>query len=313
MRKSVLSTLVFAGSLILLATYSRANIGVGVNLGKITVDEPLKSGMSFDLPPFTVINTGEEPSNYRVSLSFQKDQPELRPEKNWVKFSPESFFLEPGKAQIVEMRISLPVVTEPGNYFAYLEARPESTQDVKGTSIGVAAATKLYFTVTPGSIFIGIYFKILSFYKNLLPWSNIFLALVAFAIVISILKKYIRLEIKTAPAKSVQSPSEVKTNYQQPDRKVDRPDLSSSQELIQENPKLPEKNFETKIYEDTTNESSVENLSNKMESIVSEERPVTVKKRNLKTTTKRSSKSPAKKTTKKKTAKKEPAVPKEKL
>ena len=292
MRKSVLSTLVFAGSLILLATYSRANIGVGVNLGKITVDEPLKSGMSFDLPPFTVINTGEEPSNYRVSLSFQKDQPELRPEKNWVKFSPESFFLEPGKAQIVEMRISLPVVTEPGNYFAYLEARPESTQDIKGTSIGVAAATKLYFTVTPASIFIGIYFKILSFYKNLLPWSNIFLALVAFAIVISILRKFIRLEIKTAPAKDKNDiHKNTTTDTQPPISQIEHSENIATEEFLQTDNETSENIPQEAIPAGEENKLSQNEQEVKMT-------------KTSKTTTKKSSKSSAKKPTKKKTVKK---------
>lgn len=292
MRKSVLSTLVFAGSLILLTTYSRANIGVGVNLGKITVDEPLKSGMSFDLPPFTVINTGEEPSNYRVSLSFHKDQPELRPEKNWVKFSPESFFLEPGKAQIVEMRISLPVVTEPGNYFAYLEARPESTQDIKGTSIGVAAATKLYFTITPASIFIGIYFKILSFYKNLLPWSNIFLALVAFAIVISILRKFIRLEIKTAPAKDKNDiHKNTTTDTQPPISQIEHSENIATEEFLQTDNETSENIPQEAIPAGEENKLSQNEQEVKMT-------------KTSKTTTKKSSKSSAKKPTKKKTVKK---------
>jgi len=299
MRKSVFTILVFASSLILLTAYSRASIGVGVNLGKITVDEPLKSGMSFDLPPFTVINTGDEPSNYRVSLSFQKDQPELRPEKNWVRFSPESFYLEPGKGQIVEMRISLPVVTEPGDYFAYLEARPEATQDVKGTSIGVAAATKLYFSVIPASIFVGIYFKILSFYKNLLPWSNVFLAVVAFAIVISILRKFIRLEIKTNPVKDKKNTHEnTTTNTQPPINQVEQPERIAAKEFIQEDIETSEKIPE-------------EVISSKEENKFSQIEPEIKMPKTPKTTTKKSSKSPAKKTAKKKTANKESTVPKE--
>jgi len=295
----VFTILVFASSLILLTAYSRASIGVGVNLGKITVDEPLKSGMSFDLPPFTVINTGDEPSNYRVSLSFQKDQPELRPEKNWVRFSPESFYLEPGKGQIVEMRISLPVVTEPGDYFAYLEARPEATQDVKGTSIGVAAATKLYFSVIPASIFVGIYFKILSFYKNLLPWSNVFLAVVAFAIVISILRKFIRLEIKTNPVKDKKNTHEnTTTNTQPPINQVEQPERIAAKEFIQEDIETSEKIPE-------------EVISSKEENKFSQIEPEIKMPKTPKTTTKKSSKSPAKKTAKKKTANKESTVPKE--
>ncbi len=41
-----------------------ARIGVGVGTGKITIDENLKPGIIYKLPPLTVVNTGDEASDY---------------------------------------------------------------------------------------------------------------------------------------------------------------------------------------------------------------------------------------------------------
>ena len=55
-----------------------AKIGVGVGTGRIDVDEELRPGQAYVLPPFNVLNTGDEPANYRVLLSYNENQEELR-------------------------------------------------------------------------------------------------------------------------------------------------------------------------------------------------------------------------------------------
>ncbi len=49
-----------------------AQIGVGVGVGKIQVDEKLKPGMIYQLPSFTVLNTGGEPSDYEISIQYHE-------------------------------------------------------------------------------------------------------------------------------------------------------------------------------------------------------------------------------------------------
>ena len=39
-------------------------VGVGVNLGKIEIDEPLKPGGIYNFPSIGVINTGDEAGDY---------------------------------------------------------------------------------------------------------------------------------------------------------------------------------------------------------------------------------------------------------
>jgi len=174
---------------------SFARIGVGVNTGKIQVNEKLKSGMIYKLPPITVINTGDEPAEYGTSVAYHQDQPELRPKQDWFIFTPQKFHLDPGKGQLVEIKINLPIRTEPGNYFAYLEGHPIATVKKGNTVLGVAAASKLYFTVVPANIFYGIYYKIVSFFSVYSPWPQRVLLGLGIIIMLVLFKKFFNIQI----------------------------------------------------------------------------------------------------------------------
>lgn len=199
-------------TLTLLSGIVLAKLGVGVNTGTIQVDEKLKGGMIYNLPSITVINTGDEAAEYRMSVSYQKDQKLLAPDKAWLDFSPDAFDLEGGKTQVVEIKIKLPLRSKPGDYFAYLEARPIATVNRGGTAVGVAAASKLYFTVAPANAFLGMYYRIASMWTQYMPWSQVIVGLMAFALILSIFKKFVRLEIKAKPAKKSPSKEESSSN-----------------------------------------------------------------------------------------------------
>lgn len=171
-----------------------AGIGVGVNLGKIEIDEPLKPGGIYNFPSIGVINTGDEPGDYELEITYHQDQPQLRPAQEWFSFNPSSFHLEPGQSQSVAIKLNLPVKTKPGDYFAYLEAHPVIKAG-PGTTIGVAAATKTYFTIVPANIWQAICYKISSFFTIYAPWTYIVLAIVIAAIIIVIFRKFFAFKI----------------------------------------------------------------------------------------------------------------------
>jgi len=172
-----------------------AKIGVGVNTGKIQVDEKLKAGMIYKLPSITVINTGDEPAEYITSVAYHQNQPELRPEQNWFIFTPQKFHLDPGKGQLVEIKINLPLRIEPGNYFAYLESRPIVTVKKGTTTLGVAAAAKLYFTVVPANIFYGIYYRIASFFSVYAPWPQRVVIVILIIVLLVLFRKFFNIQI----------------------------------------------------------------------------------------------------------------------
>jgi len=166
-----------------------ASVGVGVNLGKIRIDEPLKPGGLYTFPIIGVINTGDEAGDYELEVTYHQDQPELRPDGEWFSFSPSSFHLEGGEAQNVEIRLNLPVRLKPGDYFAYLEAHPVVLSG-PGTTIGVAAATKTYFTVAPANVFQAAYYRTSSFIVLNAPWTYVVLVIFFGAILIALFRKY---------------------------------------------------------------------------------------------------------------------------
>lgn len=172
-----------------------AKIGVGVGTGKIVVDQDLKPGQSYNLPPFNVLNTGDEDSDYTVDISYHENQEELRPSSDWFSFSPTKFHLKPGEVQVVEISLDLPIKAQPGKYFVFLTAQPEATSESEGTTISVAAASKLYFTITPANLVLGAYYKAISLWVKYSPWPQIAVAFTFFVIVFSLIKKHLNIQV----------------------------------------------------------------------------------------------------------------------
>ena len=178
----------------LIAFSALASVGVGVNLGKIQIDEPLKPGGIYNFPSIGVINTGDTAGEYELAVTYHQDQPQLRPVQEWFSFSPSSFNLEPGRSQSVVVKLTLPVKAKPGDYFAYLEAHP-IIKAGPGTTIGVAAATKTYFSVIPANIWQAIIWRISSFWTMYAPWTYVVLAIIVAAIIIALFRKFFAFQI----------------------------------------------------------------------------------------------------------------------
>jgi len=92
-----------------------ASIGVGVGAGQITYDEPVHAGNIYILPAMTIVNTGTETAVYSARLAFQQDQVALRPQPEWFQFDPLESKIEPGSAQVVQVRLTLPLKVIPGD------------------------------------------------------------------------------------------------------------------------------------------------------------------------------------------------------
>jgi len=179
---------------LLIAFPLQAKIGVGVGLGKIQIDEPLKPGGIYTFPSVPVLNTGDEPADYEMEITFQHEQPQHKPEANWFSFTPQAFHLEPGQSQTVAVRLILPTKLSSGDYFAYLEAHP--IQKAEGVTIGIAAATKTYFTVQAGSVLGAFTERVKSFFTTYSPASFIVLGIIVLIIFILSFRKYFALKFK---------------------------------------------------------------------------------------------------------------------
>jgi hypothetical protein len=128
-----------------------AGIGVGVGLGKIMINKPLSAGGIYKLPLLPVFNTGDQSATYRVFVTYLSGQKELQPDSSWFSFDPKQFTLSPRSVQNVTVTLTLPISSKQGTYFAYLEAQPQIA--AIGSTVGVAAATKLQFQVANTNMF----------------------------------------------------------------------------------------------------------------------------------------------------------------
>jgi len=168
-----------------------ARMGVGIGTGEIKLDKPLKPGGFYDLPVLTIFNTGTEAADYKISIAFYQDAPELRPNKDWFSFSPAEFYLEPGESQTVKTTLTIPLKTVPGKYFCFVEGFPIVKSQIGGASVGVAAAAKLYFTVQPANIFQAIFYKISFLFNKYSVWFYIIGSVLLVAIILSIARKFL--------------------------------------------------------------------------------------------------------------------------
>ena len=185
---TISSVLLFPYSIVL------AKVGVGMGAGEIRVDEPVKLGGIYELPSVRIFNTGDEITTYGMGVAFHQDYHQLRPDKNWFSFNPSTFTINPGGSQEVKITMLVPLKGEPGDYFAFIESGPVLT-NAPGTSVGVAVATKLYFTLVPANLFQAIGFRVASFFETYSPWSWGGLGLIALIVLWVIFRRFFSFNI----------------------------------------------------------------------------------------------------------------------
>ena len=171
-----------------------AKVGVGMGAGEIRLTEPVKPGGIYELPSLRIFNTGDEVSTYGMNIAYHQDRKELRPKQDWFSFSPSTFTLEAGKSQEVKVAMIVPVKAEPGDYFAFVESGPVAS-NAPGTSVGVAVATKLFFTIVPANIWQAIGYRVSAFFATYSPWSWVGLGLIVLIILFMIIRRFFSFNI----------------------------------------------------------------------------------------------------------------------
>jgi len=182
--------ILFIAVLLSIPAVNFANVGVGVGLGKIEITEKLSPGGIYKLNSIPVLNTGDEAGAYEVAVTFMADQKESRPKEDWFIFEPKTFELAPGESKSVSVTMTLPMNAKPGAYFAFLEAHPTAKKE--GVSIGVAAATKLYFTVAPKGVLGAFTARASSLLNQTAPGSFIVLAVLGILALAIVFQKFFK-------------------------------------------------------------------------------------------------------------------------
>lgn len=199
LRSFAIRALITFGLVVSFALPAYATLGVGVGTGKIQVNDKLRPGVIYDLPSISVLNTGDEKATYSMGVAYHEKQAQLAPPKSWFTFTPDRFELEPTQAQLVKITLTLPVKTDPGDYFAYIEARPLRSTENGESQVSIAAASKLTFSVEPANFLAGLYYRLYSFWKINTPWIQWVTGALGAVLLVLILKRFIKVEINVKP------------------------------------------------------------------------------------------------------------------
>lgn len=190
----IIKSLILAGLFLVLSfSLTFAKVGVGVGLGKVQIDEALSPGGIYNLPSLPVLNTGDEDMEYEIEVTYLSEQEEMRPPGKWFSFSPQTFPLTAGGSQTVDIVLTLPVDARPGDYFAFLEAHPVAKGE--GVTIGVAAATKLNFTIKPKGVLGAAIERIRSLVEANRPLAYSIAAIAGAVVVISLGRRYLDIKV----------------------------------------------------------------------------------------------------------------------
>lgn len=147
-RLAAIVTLPMAGFLLLaFPAAAAASIGVGIQVGPVRLAGIAHAGQTYDLPPVYVVNTGTEPETVslevkRLSKGTGRDVP-----KSWFKPGQSDVHLDAKQSATIPVQLVVPADAKPGRYFSDVVAHGSASIEAGQATLGVAAATKLQFTV----------------------------------------------------------------------------------------------------------------------------------------------------------------------
>ena len=173
---SVALLLTVFSALFLITPQVHAEPGVEMVSGNIIVDGNLTPGRTYHLPSIVITNTGDQPGDYVMVLSYRLDRKQRTIPAEWISFEPQRFLLNPQQSQDVDVIISIPKDGfRPGDYFAYIESHQVS--QANGDIVGTAIATRLGFTLPASGWVSASAEHVLTFAEKNAIWGYIIVAL----------------------------------------------------------------------------------------------------------------------------------------
>ena len=144
-------SLAVAAGLVALAAFAQgaaASIGVGVQVGPVRLATMAHRGGNYPLPPVYVVNTGTQAEAISVHVQRLSPGPGLAVPPSWVSVSGSAVQLAPGASAKVPLKLAVPGQARPGGYRSDIVVTGSPAGAAPGAHIGVAAATKLEFSVS---------------------------------------------------------------------------------------------------------------------------------------------------------------------
>ena len=141
---------VAVAALWILPVASEASVGVGVQAGPVRLGTVAQRGGSYALPPVYVVNTGTQAEFISVRIDRLSHGTARAVPPSWIHAGP-GVQLAPHQAARIPLELNVPDGARPGAYLSDVVAAGSVTISVGRANLGVAAATKLEFSVGPGS------------------------------------------------------------------------------------------------------------------------------------------------------------------
>jgi hypothetical protein len=129
---------------------SEASVGVGVQAGSRPPREHRAPGGSYALPPVYVVNTGTQGESVRVRVERLSRGPGRLVPSFWIHVAGPGVWLAPHHAARIPLELVVPDGARSGGYLSDIVVTGSAAISAGTANLGVAAATKLEFSVRPG-------------------------------------------------------------------------------------------------------------------------------------------------------------------
>jgi hypothetical protein len=129
---------------------AHASIGVGVQAGPVRLGSMAHPGGSYALPPVYVVNTGTQAESIAVRVERLSRGGGRTVPPSWVHVTGPAVRLARHQAARIPLQLVVPDGARPGEYLSDIVVTGSAAVSVGSANLGVAAATKLQFSVAPG-------------------------------------------------------------------------------------------------------------------------------------------------------------------
>lgn len=154
LRRKLMAPLAVLIALLLLLGFplaAEASVGVGIQAGPVRLGSVAHAGQSYSLPPVYVVNTGTEAETVSLRVERLSHGRGRAVPPAWIQVSGHGVQLQAHQSATIPLQLVLPEDAQRGRYLSDIVATVTGTISVGQANLGVGAATKLVFSVVPGS------------------------------------------------------------------------------------------------------------------------------------------------------------------
>ena len=130
---------------------AQASVGVGVQAAPVRLGNAAHAGGSYALPPVYVINTGTQPEKISVRVERLSKGTGRAVPPSWIQATGSGVQLSPRQSARLPLELVVPGGAKPGRYLSDVVVGGSAVISAGRANLGVAAATRLEFSVAPGS------------------------------------------------------------------------------------------------------------------------------------------------------------------